>query len=135
MILLIEDDAITRMALAESLRASGEQVLEAEDGEEALDFLRGQSVKLVVMDFALPGINGSKLMELIHYRYPNLPLILISGYLPQGAGEAVALMSNQAIKFFAKPVRPSALVRTVQELLSPAWLHSRPDQALRPRSR
>jgi CheY-like chemotaxis protein len=81
MLLLIEDEAITRTAMAESLRNSGEVVLEPANGEEALALLQDNPVKLVVMDFVLPGVDGLKLMDLIHQRRPKLPIILISGYL------------------------------------------------------
>jgi CheY-like chemotaxis protein len=118
MILLVEDDAITRMATAQALRTSGREVLEAGNGEEALRLLADHpSIKLVVMDFVLPGIDGFKLMDLIHERRPKLPIILVSGYLSQRAGDAIVGLPSKADKYFAKPFRPSALVKTVQELL------------------
>lgn len=118
MLLLIEDEAITRTAMAESLRSSGQEVLEAENGEEALALLKDNPVKVVVMDFVLPDVDGLKLMDLIHHRRPKLPIILISGYLSQRAGEAIVASTGKESAYLAKPVRPSALVRTVQELLT-----------------
>ena len=117
MILLVEDDAITRMEMAEALRTSGHQVLEAEDGEEALDLLRGNPVKLVVVDCVMPGIDGLKLMKLLQHRRPDLPIILISGHLSEEVGDVIAATSKNYSKYLSKPVRPSALLRTVQELL------------------
>jgi len=118
MLLLIEDDTITRMATAQALRTSGQQVLEAGDGAEALRLLTANpTIKLVVMDFVLPGMDGLKLMDLIHQQRPRLPIILVSGYLSQRAGDAIVSRSDKRSKYFAKPFRPSALVKTVQELL------------------
>jgi two-component system, cell cycle sensor histidine kinase and response regulator CckA len=116
MVLLVEDEAINRMAMAEALRNAGQQVLEAANGEEALALAANPAIKLVVMDFVLPGVDGFKLMDLIHQSRPKLPIIFLSGYLSQRAGDLIT--SSPTIRYFAKPVRPSMLVRTVQELLS-----------------
>jgi CheY-like chemotaxis protein len=119
MILLVEEDAITREAIAGALRGSGEEVLKAASGEKALRLLANHpAIKLVVMEFVLPGVDGFKLMDLIHQRRPGLPIVLVSGYLSQRAGNAIVASSMKGAKFFAKPFRPSALVKTVQDLLT-----------------
>jgi len=119
MILLVEDDAITRTATAAALRMSRQEVLEAAGGHEALRLLaENPAIKLVVMDFVLPDYDGLKLMDLIHVHHPHLPIVLVSGYLSQRAGETIVARSDKKAKYFAKPFRPSALVRTVQELLT-----------------
>ena len=119
MILLIEDDAVTRETLAGALSGSGEEILEAANGEQALRLLANhRAIKLVVMEFVLPGVDGFKLMHLIHRRRPGLPIVLVSGYLSQWAGNAIVASSVTGTKFFAKPFRPSALVKTVEELLA-----------------
>src|SRR5262245_52070519 len=117
MILLVEDDAITRMAMAEALRSSGLQVLEAGNGKEALELLDPNPVQLVVTDLVLPDIDGLKFMDQIHWRRPRLPILLISGYMSQYAGDAIVSGSRKVDKFLAKPIRQSAFIRTVQELL------------------
>src|SRR5262245_53011489 len=118
MILLIEDDAIIRMDLAESLRMAGQEVLEAANAEQALALLGDNPITLALVDLVLPGVDGLKLMDMIHQRHPGLPIILISGYLSQRAGDAIVGTSGVHTKYFAKPIMPSALVRTVQELLT-----------------
>jgi len=117
MVLLIEDEAITRAATAEALRNAGQEVLEAGNAEQALVLLADNpAIRLVIMDFVLPGMDGLKLMDLIHHRRPKLPIILVSGYLSQQAGDAIITASPRA-KYFAKPFRPAVLVKTVQDLL------------------
>jgi DNA-binding NtrC family response regulator len=119
MILLVEDDAATREAMAGALRSSGEEILEAHNGEKALRLLVAHpGIKLVVMEFVLPGVDGFKLMDLIHRRRPGLPIVLVSGYLSQWAGNAIIASSTSGAKFFAIPFRQSSLVKTVQELLT-----------------
>jgi CheY-like chemotaxis protein len=119
MILLVEDDAINRMAMGDALRSSQIDVVEAKDGDQALQLLSNHpDIKLVVMDFVLPGLDGLKLMDLIHQHRPRLPTVLVSGYLSQKAGDAIVGRSSGRRKYLAKPFHPSALVRTVQELLA-----------------
>jgi CheY-like chemotaxis protein len=117
MILLVEDNKIPRTAMAESLRSAGLKVLEAVNGKEALVLFDQNPVKLVIVNFALPDIDGLQLMDLMHQRRPKLPMILISGYLSQRTGEVMLARSGRCSRFFSKPVRPSALVQAVKELL------------------
>lgn len=120
MLLLVEDNAITRTALAEALRTSGQEVLEAGTAAEALALLEANPVRLVVTDFVLPDLDGLKFMDLIHQRSARMPIILISGYLSQRTGDAFLAASGKGAKFLPKPVRPSALLATVRALLNSA---------------
>jgi CheY-like chemotaxis protein len=113
MILLVEDDAASRYAFARLLRGQGYEVIEAGDGNEAVALLDGLPVDLVITDMVLPKINGLHLVSLIQARRPGIPIVLMSGYLSERAGKIILEGSG----FFQKPVRPSALVRTVQRLL------------------
>jgi len=114
MILLVEDDAASRYAFARLLRGQGYEVIEAGDGNEAVAFLDGVAIDLVITDMVLPKINGLHLVSLIHARRPGIPIVLMSGYLSERAGKIIL---DGSADFFQKPVRPSALVRTVQRLL------------------
>jgi DNA-binding NtrC family response regulator len=114
MILLVEDDAASRYAFARLLRGEGYEVIEAGDGNEAVALLDGLPVDLVITDMVLPKINGLHLVSLIHARRPGIPIVLMSGYLSERAGKIIL---DGSADFFQKPVRPSALVRTVKRLL------------------
>jgi DNA-binding NtrC family response regulator len=114
MILLVEDDATSRYAFARLLRGEGYEVIEAGDGNEAVAFLDGFAIDLVITDMVLPKINGLHLVSLIHARRPGIPIVLMSGYLSERAGKIIL---DGSADFFQKPVRPSALVRTVHRPL------------------
>ena len=114
MILLVEDDAASRYAFARLLRGQGYEVIEAGDGNEAVAFLDGFAIDLVITDMVLPKINGLHLVSLIQARRPGIPIVLMSGYLSERAGKIIL---DGSADFFQKPVRPSALVRTVQRVL------------------
>jgi DNA-binding NtrC family response regulator len=114
MILLVEDDVPSRYAFARLLRGQGYEVIEAGDGNQAVALLDGLHVELVITDMVLPKLNGLHLVSLIHARRPGIPIVLMSGYLSERAGKIILAGSAD---FFQKPIRPSALVRTVQRLL------------------
>jgi DNA-binding response OmpR family regulator len=114
MILLVEDDAASRYAVARLLRGQGYEVIEARDGTEAVAFLGGLPIELVITDMVLPKLNGLHLVSLIHARWSRIPIVLMSSYLSESAGKIIL---EGSADFFQKPIRPSALVRTVQRLL------------------
>jgi len=115
MILLVEDEAASRYGFARLLRGQGYEVIEAGDGNEAVALLDGLAIDLVITDMELPKINGLHLVSLIQARRPGIPIVLMSGYLSERAGKIIL---DGSADFFQKPVRPSALVRTVQRLLT-----------------
>jgi DNA-binding NtrC family response regulator len=113
MILLVEDDAISRTDFAETLRRSGYEVLEAADSHQAIVLLEQHAadINLVITDMVLPGVNGLTLVKNIQARWPKLPVIMVSAYLSKGAGRAIL---EKRIDVLEKPVRPSELVESVQ---------------------
>jgi signal transduction histidine kinase/CheY-like chemotaxis protein len=80
-VLLADDDSAVREVTAAMLRELGYVVLEVGSGGAALDFLDGQAnVDLVVLDFAMPGMNGMDVARQVHSRFPTLPVLFITGY-------------------------------------------------------
>ncbi|OYD82883.1 response regulator [Azospirillum brasilense] len=80
-ILLVDDDALVRMASAAMLEQLGHTVVEASSGEEALDALRsGAVVDLVVTDQAMPGMTGVQLIRAMGEMDRVVPALLASGY-------------------------------------------------------
>jgi DNA-binding NtrC family response regulator len=114
MILLVEDEAVTRLAFGQLLRAHGHEVMEAGDGAQALALLNKLRFDLVITDLVVPNLNGLNLASFIRARWPKMPIILISGYLSENAGKIIL---EGLADFLQKPIRPSALVATVQRLL------------------
>jgi len=116
MILLVEDDAISRTHFAETLRAYGYQVLEAGDGVEALSLLEKHraEINLVIADMVLPRLNGLVLVTNIQTRWPKVPIIMLSAYLSKEGGDKIF---GRKIDFLEKPVRPSALMALVGRVL------------------
>jgi CheY-like chemotaxis protein len=85
-ILLVDDDEAVREVAASMLRDVGYEVTEAGSGGVALDLLnREKSFDLVVLDFAMPGMNGMDLAREINSKFPALPVLFITGYADKSA--------------------------------------------------
>jgi two-component system, cell cycle sensor histidine kinase and response regulator CckA len=115
-ILLVEDDVISRTHFAETLRGYGYEVLEAGDGIKALALLEQHRylVELVITDMVLPHLNGLSLIARVQTKWPKIPVIMVSGYLSKEAGNNIF---DGKVDFLEKPFRPSALVAIVQRLV------------------
>ncbi len=115
MILLVEDEALARHAFAQILRNQGHVVMEAADGLEALALLDKRHFDLVITDILMPNLNGFALVARIRVKWPNMPIVLMSGYLSQDAAKTIL---NGSAEFIPKPIDPPALIATVQRLLA-----------------
>ena len=79
-ILIVEDDKFLRELATQKLRAEGFQVLEAENGEEALEMMQAKDPSLVILDLILPGIDGFQVLTKIKSepKWASLPVIILS---------------------------------------------------------
>ena len=80
-ILVVEDEVLVRVLVAEELRLAGFSVIEAGRADEALTFIKAdEQVDLVFSDIQTPGsLNGLQLAETVRDKYPDIPVILTSG--------------------------------------------------------
>lgn len=83
-VLVVEDDPFIRMDVAQHLRACGFAVIEADDGESALDAIAaGARVDVVFSDVEMPGaIDGLGLARWLREHRPGLPILLATGHEP-----------------------------------------------------
>lgn len=77
-ILVIEDEPAIIRVLERGLKAHGHQVIGAEDGEEGLLVVRTEPVDLVLLDIALPGLDGHEVLSRIRARRPDLPVLMLT---------------------------------------------------------
>jgi CheY-like chemotaxis protein len=82
-VLVVEDEPLVRMMIAEALRKAGLAVLEAGSSDEALTVMEGATVNLVFTDLRMPGtMDGIGLMKVLRKSRPELKLVVASGYSP-----------------------------------------------------
>jgi DNA-binding NtrC family response regulator len=113
-ILVIEDDVIIRTSICEFLREHDYNVVEASDGEQALELLPRRRFDLVISDFVLPKLHGLTLVYQIHAQHPDLPVIVLSGYVSQNMGNVI--LQGDA-EFLQKPVDLEVLLAAVRRLV------------------
>ncbi len=80
-ILLVEDDQGARESIKLLLLIDRHMVAEAGDGLEALDCFGRQSFDLVILDYAMPGIQGSELAMQLKRLAPSVPILMVTAYL------------------------------------------------------
>jgi CheY-like chemotaxis protein len=114
-ILVVDDDPDMRHVLVASLETLGYQVLEAVDGPAGLEALAAGSPDLMVVDFAMPGMNGAEVARAARERRPDLPIVFASGYADTAAIESVA--GHNAL-ILRKPFRMDDLQAIVAETLN-----------------
>ena len=114
-ILLVEDEAAIRAMAAEQLRELGYRVVEAEDGMAALSVLRsGVRVDALVTDVGLPGgFNGRQIADAARERWPDLPVLFITGY----AGTLFEGQLARGMGVIVKPFALDALAARVRAML------------------
>ncbi len=116
-VLVVEDEAAIRQLLQVTLDTYGYRVLQAPDGESALQRLAGsdEPVDLLLTDVVLPGMSGPKLAETLAGERGNLAVLFMSGYPQDMLGGRPELPAHVA--FIAKPFKPRDLAARVREVL------------------
>lgn len=116
-VLIVEDEVLIRMVIAEELRDAGYEVVEACDGEEALALLRCPvHIDLILSDVRMPGpVDGLALLSIVQTERPALPFILMSGHL-----EPQLATSAGAVRFLPKPFMLNVASDAVREALENA---------------
>lgn len=107
-VLVVDDEESLRNSVADILRAAGYSVIEAEDGQAALDLLATQQVSVILLDQRMPRRNGIEVLKAL-----SVPpkVIMMSAYRFQG--EDRADVGDKVFSFLVKPVAP---VRLLQEV-------------------
>src|SRR6188474_409856 len=100
-LLLVEDEAPLREAVAEQLGDRGFDVVQADSAERALEALADFAFDIVVTDLRLPGIDGTAVIEAAVERYPEIIGIVITGY--GTVRDAVEVIKRGAADFVTKP--------------------------------
>ena len=111
-ILLVEDEPPVRQLFATALSRAGYRVLEARNGQEALEVFdrQGDNVDLLLTDMRMPFMGGAELASQLRTRRGTLKLLCISGY---AGGHELEFSGD----FLAKPFSRDQLLAKVREIL------------------
>jgi DNA-binding response OmpR family regulator len=112
-LLIVDDDADVRQLLAMFLSDLGYEVSEATGGEDALSVLTDVKPDLMIVDFAMEGLNGAETALAARQRHPGIPILFMTGF-----ADADALRSAvKTAPLIHKPFRPAELAAAVRSIL------------------
>ncbi|MBX3166795.1 MAG: response regulator [Candidatus Eremiobacteraeota bacterium] len=108
-VLLVEDEVSLRQLALKVLSKHGYRVTCAENGEQAWQTLQGEEFDLLVTDVQMPKMTGNELVKRVLGARPELPVLMMSGYNPEG-------QVPEEVSFLSKPFTPQQLVEKVAAL-------------------
>jgi DNA-binding NtrC family response regulator len=121
-LLIVEDEAPLREAIAEQLTDRGYRVEQAESGETAVAKLADFAFDIIITDLRLPGIDGSAVVEAAVARYPHIIAIVVTGY--GTVKDAVEAIKRGAWDFVNKPFQIDDLLHVLDSALEQRRLKS-----------
>ncbi len=114
-ILIVDDNPNMSSLLSEMLEVFDYQSVRASDGSDALDKLSETEFSLVITDMRMPNMTGLELLREVKGRFPDIPVVLISGYsVSDVEGETE---SPKPDGFLAKPFMMSDIEKLLNSLL------------------
>ena len=117
-VLLVEDEDMVRAVAERALARQGYKVLSAEHGEAALELLaRVPKPDLLISDVVMPTMDGPTMVRHARERYPDLPILFMSGYAEEQLRKSIDLAN---VAFLPKPFSVQQLAEAVRGVLAPA---------------
>ncbi|WP_404336228.1 PAS domain S-box protein [Sphingomonas sp. MMS12-HWE2-04] len=108
-VLAVDDDALVLTNTAAMLEDAGHRVLQASSGRQALQLLAEARIDVIVTDFAMPEMNGAQLAEAAAAGWPDIPVLLVSGFAELPEQMAIHLTR------LTKPFRQDELLKALRE--------------------
>ena len=117
-VLVVDDEPTARTMLRLILVRAGFEVVEAQDGTEALEEVQRQMPDLMILDIMMPGIDGFEVCQILRSQdeTADLPIIMLSARADAESVNRGLLIG--ATKYLTKPVMPDELTRHVREVLN-----------------
>ncbi len=112
-ILIIDDEPLVADVMAEALRLEDHDVVVASSGEEGLRVIAQKPPDAVFLDIVMPGMDGIEVLRAIRERHPELPVIILSGWVSQSQLEEARRLGVTEV--ISKPVPLKNLARALRQ--------------------
>ncbi len=118
-VLVIDDEPEVRKIVHLALEKKGYDVVEAEDGEKAIEVIRSGDNPLltdvIICDVRMPKINGVEAVAFFREQFPSVPIIVLTGYPDMQL--ATSFIKQGVMEYLVKPVEKEKLVETVEKAM------------------
>lgn len=114
-VLVADDEKNVRLTVTEALESEGVRILTAVSGEDALQRLTDEDVDVLLLDLAMPGVNGIEVLREVVRDARHVAVVVISAH--GTVARAVEAMKLGAIEFLEKPFSPEELRHAVRRAL------------------
>jgi DNA-binding response OmpR family regulator len=121
-ILVVDDDPTVLKSCQRVLEAEGFDVYLVPSADKALEAMRNDDFALLLVDIKMPQRDGIYLMSEIMKEWPNIPIIVMSGYDTEQTVQQA--METGAASFIAKPFTPTELLNALQKVLQKPGGHN-----------
>ena len=115
-ILIIDDEAGLLQMMARVLQRAGYEVTTAANGSDGIALASEQMFDLIYLDIRMPGLNGLEVLKIIHPKFPDLPVVLVTAQ--PDLHSAVEAIRYGATDYLLKPLKPQAVIDRTQAILT-----------------
>lgn len=115
-VLVADDEKNVRLTVAEALASEGVRILTAVSGEDALQRLADEDVDVLLLDLAMPGVDGIEVLREVVRAAQDVAVVVISAH--GTVARAVEAMKLGAMEFLEKPFSPEELRQAVRQVLA-----------------
>ncbi|MCK5667196.1 MAG: response regulator, partial [Thiotrichaceae bacterium] len=114
-ILIVDDEKLLRESVRDLLSIYDFNCILAQDGQQAFDLLKKQSVDIILLDLVMPNVDGFEVMQAVHVQCPDVDIVVTSG---EATFDNATLAMRHGVKdFLHKPYNPADLIKVVNNLL------------------
>jgi|SRR5690348_5373932 len=117
-VLVADDNEVAQRLCRRVLEKAGHRVLTASDGQEAVNLALGELPDMILMDVAMPGMDGLEAMRQIKAQKPSMAVVIASAH--SMAGDRERFLAAGANDVLAKPFRLTELTGIVEKLVGGA---------------
>jgi DNA-binding NtrC family response regulator len=118
-VLVVEDEDHVRRTVGLALRQGGYEVIEAVDGEQAIqtiqDQIQTQPINAIICDLDLPKVSGNEVVAFIRSNLPSVPIIVLTGHLD--VQSAAFLFKQGVVDYLIKPSQTQTLLDSVRRAI------------------
>ena len=127
-VLVVDDEADLRKSTRLILTKAGYDVVEAEDGEKAIQAIRSGDNPLlldtILCDLVMPKVNGMEAIAFFRQQFPRVPIIVLTGH-PNVEGAADLFKKGNVVDYLVKPIVPAKLIASVEKAVKERELFER----------